>query len=55
MQPGAYSSEAFEEGSDHFGFNVRIIFLHFCKRPGLEPMTSWTITLEKCQKNKVVA
>jgi hypothetical protein len=32
------------EGSDHFGYYVCNISLHFCKRlfSGLEPMTSWT-------------
>jgi hypothetical protein len=32
------------EGSDCFGYNVRSLSLHFCKRLvlGLEPMTSWS-------------
>jgi hypothetical protein len=32
------------EWSDHFGFSIYSIFLHFCKRlfPRLELMTSWS-------------
>jgi hypothetical protein len=36
------------EGSDHFGFYVHNLLLHFYKRlfSGLESMTSWSLVLE---------